>query len=580
MLGKRSLQGKLFTVENRLRKKIGEESFYVFLADHRHELFRDEDFAFLYCLDNGRTSVAPSLLATALLLQSYTRTSDQEATDRARYDQRWQVALGVSDEEEPFAKSTLCLFRNQLIIHEEAKMLFKKGLEYLSKQGFIKRHKITVALDTTPIFGRGAVEDTFNLLSEGLRQIMRVLSLLAAQGVEQFAQVHDFTRYSSPSFKGTWTIDWDNGDERQVVLHSLVTDCRRILLLASHQLSILSPESEAAQSIVKASELLRKLLAQDVRETMPQNTELIQGVAKDRIISVHDPEMRHGRKSSTQLFDGYKGAIAVETASQVIADVDIIPGNAHDSQEAPSLVHHAGEHLEAPVESVLGDTAFGTVEARLDAQTHHYEIIAPVSHGPNTGRFSKEDFVIDLQNDRVTCPNGQTTTLWYQQKRTTQRGTTFLYKGFRFSAEQCHPCPLRNQCLKEKTSYRSVAVHEHEALLQRAKSFQRTDEFRLRYRKRVVAEHRIARLVRLGIRQARYFGSKKTLFQLALAATVANLTLYASSGMYHLLFILLSLLFSLFIVYCLLRMLYRCSFFHLSIITMTNENSLQLGVLD
>ena len=88
MLGKRTPQGTLFTVENRLRKKVGEESFYVFLADHRHELFRDEDFAMLYCSDNGRTSVPPSLLGTALLLQAFDRASDQEATERAQFDQR------------------------------------------------------------------------------------------------------------------------------------------------------------------------------------------------------------------------------------------------------------------------------------------------------------------------------------------------------------------------------------------------------------------------------------------------------------------------------------------------------------
>jgi transposase len=557
MLGKRTQQGNLFNPEQRLRAKIGEESFYVFLNDHRYEIFKDEDFAFLYCSDNGRKSVAPSLLATALLLQSYTQTSDQEATDRARFDQRWQVALGVGEDEEPFAKSTLCLFRNQLIIHEKAKMIFKKGLAYLSKQGFIKKHNITVALDTTPIFGRGAVEDTFNLLAEGLRQVMRVLSDIATQAVEQFAQAHDFTRYSSPSFKGTWTIDWDNKDQRQVVLNSLVVDCRRILLLASQQISILSQDSQAAQNIVTASELLRKLLVQDIRETTPQKAEIIQGVAENRIISVHDPEMRHGRKSAAQRFDGYKGAIAVEAESQVIADVDVIPGNAHDSQNAPSLIQQAEENLEAPIETILGDTAYGTVEARLDAQEHHYEIIAPVSHGPHSGRFTKEDFVIDLQHDSVTCPNGQTTTLWYRQKRKTKRETTFLYKGFRFSVEQCHSCPLRDQCLEDKTSYRSIAVHEHEELLRVAKAFQRTDEFRARYRKRVVAEHRIARLVRLGIRQARYFGSKKTLFQLAMAAVVANQTLYAASSIYNSLFILPLLLLSLFIAYSLPRMTYR-----------------------
>ena len=42
--------------------------------------------------------------------------------------------------------------------------------------------------------------------------------------------------------------------------------------------------------------------------------------------------------------------------------------------------------------------------------------------------------------------------------------------------------------------------------------------------RRVVAEHRLARLVQLGIRQSRYFGRVKTKFQLYLAAAVANLT--------------------------------------------------------
>ncbi len=50
------------------------------------------------------------------------------------------------------------------------------------------------------------------------------------------------------------------------------------------------------------------------------------------------------------------------------------------------------------------------------------------------------------------------------------------------------------------------------------------DEYRAR---RVVVEHRLARLVQLGIRQARYFGRVKTKFQLYLAATVVNLTLVA-----------------------------------------------------
>lgn len=93
MLGKRSPQENLFTIDHQYLSFVGRNSFYGYLAAHRHELFRDEDFALLYCADNGRTSVPPSLLACALLLQWYENVSDQEATDRAKFDLRWKLAL-------------------------------------------------------------------------------------------------------------------------------------------------------------------------------------------------------------------------------------------------------------------------------------------------------------------------------------------------------------------------------------------------------------------------------------------------------------------------------------------------------
>ena len=100
---------------------VGRGSFYGLLASMRGHLFRDEDFGELYCSDNGRDSVPPSLLATVLLLQSYDRTSDAEAKQRADFDIRWKVALGIEVESRPFAKSTLQLFRARLMLHEKAR---------------------------------------------------------------------------------------------------------------------------------------------------------------------------------------------------------------------------------------------------------------------------------------------------------------------------------------------------------------------------------------------------------------------------------------------------------------------------
>jgi len=162
MLGKRSgLNGS----DHPYLDHVGRDSFYGFLALHQGELFRDEHFADLYCSDNGRPSVPPSLLATALLLQVHDGVSDEEAKSRADFDLRWKVALGIGLEERPFAKSTLQLFRAHLIIHERVRAVFQKSLDFARQTGYFQsRKKLKIVLDTSYILGRGSVKDTYNLL--------------------------------------------------------------------------------------------------------------------------------------------------------------------------------------------------------------------------------------------------------------------------------------------------------------------------------------------------------------------------------------------------------------------------------
>src|SRR5690349_10185366 len=106
MLGRRDLQVSMFDGDQVYLDHVGKRTFYAFLAAERHQLFKDEDFAELYSARRGRPSVPPSLLCMALVLQFHDRCSDQEAADRAAYDQRWKVALGTGELERPFVKST------------------------------------------------------------------------------------------------------------------------------------------------------------------------------------------------------------------------------------------------------------------------------------------------------------------------------------------------------------------------------------------------------------------------------------------------------------------------------------------
>src|SRR5436190_17153739 len=214
MLGKRSAQRGLFEADSMFAEFVGQRNFYGYLASQRDELFRDEDFAALYCRDNGRPSVPPSLLATALVLQTYDGVSDDEAKQRADYDLRWKVALGVELDARPFAKSTLQEFRAQLILHEEQAAIFRTSLELAQRRGKFRnktgeKRKLKVALDTTNILGRGAVKDTYNLLGDGIVHLARELAKLSGQPLAGWAEAHGYGRYvGQSSLKGTTEIDW------------------------------------------------------------------------------------------------------------------------------------------------------------------------------------------------------------------------------------------------------------------------------------------------------------------------------------------------------------------------------------
>ena len=152
---------------------MGRDTFYGLLASMRGRLFRDADFAELYCLDHGRAS----LLATALLLQAHDKVSDAEAKARADFDIRWKVALGIEIEERPFAKSTLQVFGAQLILHDKVREVFERSLRLAREAGYLKQGRgMWVAMDTTYILGRGAVKDTHNLVADGIVKLMRALA--------------------------------------------------------------------------------------------------------------------------------------------------------------------------------------------------------------------------------------------------------------------------------------------------------------------------------------------------------------------------------------------------------------------
>ena len=514
MMGERSAQDKLFGADHIYLDYVGRDTLYGYLAQHREQLFRDEDFAILYCRNNGRPSVPPSLAVSILFLRAYDSVSFVEAIERTKYDLRWKVALGLEMEEVPIQKSALQEFQARLVLHEQGEALLKKSIDEARRAGYVTSRKIRVALDTTPTLGKGAVKDTYNLLADGIEKLACRLAEVAGEAIASWADKQELHRYFGSSLKGEAAIDWDDKAQRDQLLTQIVEDGRRLLSLAEQARQ---EHPEHAEAIQADAALLERLIRQDVEEKPGGGCQIKEGTEKDRLISVHDTEMRHGRKSASKTFNGHKAAVAVDMESQLICGVEVLAGNAGDQEKALDLVHQAERVTEAKVEETVGDCAYGGSPTRKAFADEQRQLTAKVPTSHNGECFPKSAFAIDLDRMEVRCPAGQTTTAYESQG--IRRGGHFL-----FPDATCQACSLRSQCVRGQGG-RSISIQPEERLQQQARTHNQTQAGKQSLRERVVVEHGIARLVRLGIRQSRYFGKTKTRFQVIMAAVVANMCL-------------------------------------------------------
>ena len=226
------------------------------------------------------------------------------------------------------------MFRAQLILHEKVREVFESSLRLARQSGYLKKRGMRVALDTTYILGRGAVKDTYNLLADGIVKLLRALAAVANIPVGEWAAAQRYERYLGSSIKGEAVIDWSDRKARAALLAELVADADRLLELARRAWVELPEDSVQRQSIVDGAELLGQLLLQDIeRKSGDADAHADDGVSRDRdrMPSVHDPELRHGHQSSRRRFDWHKAAIVVDTDSQLITAVDVLPGNAPDN---------------------------------------------------------------------------------------------------------------------------------------------------------------------------------------------------------------------------------------------------------
>jgi transposase len=478
------------------RHLVTKGSFYERLADHGHEVISDDDFAYLYSQRMGRPSIPPSVMVRAMLCATNDRTSDAETSRRTRVDADWKAAMGVDDEFEGIAATTFSLMRRRMISVDAEDTLLEATLAKAVEAGIFKE-PLTAIIDSSPVVGAGAVADTYELVRGYLRQV------IGAGGQRLSADTHE----EAERFCGAKPdLDWHDRPARKAHLGDVVSVARKVVA----EVDALGEDDAMAAPAA----LLAQIVDQDVVTGEDGEPQLRQGVAVDRVISVSDPEMRHGPKSASRRFDGHKLDVMTDEHSEMVLGVDVGAGNAGDGDDATPRLERVQHTPGVGVNTLLGDMAYSDGDVREAVEALGTELIAKVPPLTNSGRFTTDEFHVEA--DQVTCPAGEVT----KDVRLTKD-----HKGrraFVFAAQVCQACPLRAEGTNSKGG-RTIIIGPRHERIETAPAAQDEPATKALLRRRAKVERKIDHLQDLGMRKARYKGRRKTKLQAVLAATVANI---------------------------------------------------------
>jgi Transposase DDE domain/Transposase domain (DUF772) len=512
-LGRAQVQQGFQDPREILGSRLREGSLYRLLADHGQEMFPDGYFADLYTRSvKGRPTVPARVIATVMILQSFEGLSDREACDRLEADLRWQAAAGTDAGGAAFHPTALVGMRSRLRASARPRRLFEDTRAAARAAGAMKdRARV---LDSTPLLDAVATQDAVTQLRAAIRRVLSALdraSSPAAAGVRQVLRRDD--DYASP---GKPPCDWDDPAAREVLVDELARDAAAAL----GSLDGLVLAGAAAEAAV----LLALVAGQDVDEAEDGVFRIARKVTRDRVISTADPQARHGHKSRSRRLGGYKAHLSADPDSELIDEVTATAANAADRDAASDLL--AGLAGQEGKPEVVGDAAYGDAATRTDLQGQGFTVMARCPPARNVGgRYSKDRFAIDLDEQAVTCPAGHAAAIIARR----DGGGTAAFRPW------CAGCPLRSACTASARG-RTITIHPREAVLQEARAAQRDPAWQQAYRAtRPVVERKISHFTRRpwGGRRARTRGLARITTDLHTRAAAINWARLAALGLRH-----------------------------------------------
>lgn len=501
-------------------RTVGDASVFRLLAEQGHLLFPDAMFADLYST-RGRRSVAPRVMATVMVLQRFEGLSDREAVERLQFDLRYKWACGLAYDSPSFDSTLLVDMRARLRTSSAPDRIFHAVLDVAKAAKLVGRKRI---VDSTALYDAVATQDTVTLVRNAIVGVLRAVGEATSTQLRRGLQREDpYDKSGKPS------CAWDDKAAREELIDALTRDARSILVALD--------ELELSAAEIEAATLLATVVGQDIEQGEDGRFRIVRGVAPDRILSTVDPEARHGHKTASRSFDGYKGHIAIDADSEIITATEVTAGNAGDASVAEvlladviALANEAGESRESTTDAtdasrleVYGDGSYGTADLVEQLEIAGIEPNVKVQPpSAREGMYAQDDFEIDTTADTATCPAGVRISL-----RVMNDGS----RRAKFS-ESCTQCPLRSRCTSSTTG-RTLKIHPKHSTLDRHRTHQRDASWKQNYRAiRPRVERKIAHMMRRkhGGRRARLRGCTRIRHDFAMLAASINLARLAALG--------------------------------------------------
>lgn len=500
---------------DRVRKLLG------FLRLHRHELFDDafqDELVTMYRTTGaGKAPRLPAMMAMAMLIQGYLGISDAEMIELTVVDLRVQMVLGcLGAEQPPFSQGALQEFRNRLIAADLDRRVLERTVALAkATQAFDPRKlpkTLRVAIDSSPLEGAGRVEDTVNLLAHAARQVVSCAAGLLGWTDERVCRQAGIPLLVASSIKRALDIDWNDAGEKTEAINTFVRQLDSLHVWIARQL----PEALATPPLKEAVETLVQIRTQDLEPDPTGGARMREGVAADRRVSIADTQMRHGRKTKSKRFNGFKRHIAADVDRGLILACAITAANRPEDEAMPSLTADMA-HQGLDVDHLLIDRGYINSPLVDAVLARRGKIVCKPWKSRHGSLFPKSAFTINIRNRTIECPDGHVQGFAF--------GTVV-----EFDPAVCDRCPRRAQCTTAACGRgRSVAIAENEPLQQRLRKQIQTSAGREALRERTMIEHKLAHISQRQGHHARYIGIRKNTFDLRRASAIQNLeTLHRS----------------------------------------------------